>query len=393
MTYPLYSRAFFSLLIAQFLSALADNAIFVAAIAAIKLHTHPAFYESLLQAVFLIAYIVLAPYVGPYADGHPKARVMLISNSLKVVGAALMITGVSPLWCYALIGVGAAAYSPAKYGILIEMLPKEALIKANSYLESTTIIAILFGVFFGGKLADYSLPLLFWICALTYFFASLINLLIPKTAIIREFAWRNFGHYSVNYFKTLAAFYRLLPARLSILGTTTFWSTGITLRLILFSWVPFMFMNNSNTLPANLMASVSIGIVIGAVIAAKFFDLRHAKRAFKVGLVLGPLIILIAFTYHLPVLFALMIIIGACGGTFMIPLNAIIQDSGHRTLGTGAVLAVQNFCENSGMLLFTIGYGLTQRIHMPLPHVVIGLGAVIFVIMSLLSYQTKRSRI
>lgn len=383
------SNGFSALLVAQFLSAFADNAIFVAAIALIKHSTHVGFYEAALQSAFLVAYIVLAPYVGHYADGHAKARVMLMSNNIKLLGALAMVVGLDPLVAYSIIGIGAASYSPAKYGILLQILPEEKLISANSMIESSSIVAIIVGTVFGGYLADHSLHILFWSCALFYFVAALVNLLIPKTPIVKPFSWYSLGFYSINFFAMFQQFFKNKQARYCILGTTTFWSTGIVLRLLLFVWVPFVFLNADNSLPATLMGVVSVGICLGAIVAGLWINFSRIRIAFLSGIVLAPLILLIIVTRHLPLLFALMVAIGFFGGIFMVPLNAVIQKAGEKTIGTGSALAVQNFCENGGMLVFSMIYGLLQGIHLPLSMICAILGLTVLFMMAFLIKRTS----
>ncbi|MCD6047641.1 MAG: major facilitator superfamily 1 [Gammaproteobacteria bacterium] len=389
MYYTLKSREFYCLLLAQFLSAVGDNAIFIAAIALIKQSSsHPAFWGALLQASFLIAYIILAPYVGPLADGCAKSRVMLFSNALKFFGAVAMFYGFDPLLCYAVIGVGAAAYSPAKYGILIEMFPASLLVRANGYLEGSTIVAILLGVTIAGKMADISLIFLFFFCALLYFAAGVINLFIPKIQPLHTFSLLQLKTYTLQFWGKFTYFIRQTPARFSLMGTTTFWSVGTSLRLILFAWIPFIFFKENNALPSTLMGTLSIGIVAGALLAGQWIDLSHVKRVLLPGFFLGLLVSSIVFIHHLWILFLLMIAIGFCGGLFAVPLNALLQDVGHKTVGAGVALAFQNFCENSGMLAFTLVYSLLLQLHLPLPWIVFTLGLVMISVVGMLSFKS-----
>lgn len=387
MRYLLNSKAFYSLLWAQFLSALGDNAIFIAAIALIKRGNHADLLESFLQAAFLVAYIVLAPYVGPFADGFAKSRVMLISNTLKLLGAIAMAFGLNPVLGYSIIGVGAAMYSPAKYGILAEMFSADSLVRANGFLEGSTIVAILLGVTVGGSLSDASLHILFLLCILTYFAAGICNFFIPYIAPQAIFSFGKLKQYTKNYRQAFIDFIRKPAAAFSLLGTTTFWSVGTVLRLLLFSWVPFMFANNSNTLPATLMGALSVGIVFGATSAGIWIDLKHVKRVIVPGFLLGVFTISVVFIHHLILLYILMIALGFCGGMFAVPLNALVQETGYRSVGSGVALAFQNFCENSGMLIFTLLYSLLIHLHMPLPWIVVILGLFVIVIISKLGFK------
>ncbi len=388
-TYSLSSKDFYYLLWAQFLSAFGDNAIFVAAIALIKQSsTHASFWEALLQSSFLVAFIVFAPYVGPLADGYPKSRIMLLGNTLKLLGALGMTFGLNPLLAYAIIGVGAAVYSPAKYGILAEMFPENLLIRANGYLEGSTIVAILLGVSLSGRLADLSLIILFWACVLIYFIASVINIFIPKIPPRAQFLLLKFPQYTYGFWSAFTSFILKAPAQFSLMGTTTFWSVGTSLRLILFAWVPFMFLKDSNALPAALMGALSIGIVGGALLAGAWIDLTHIKRALVPGFLLGIFILCVVFVHHLWVLFVLMVLMGFSGGMFAVPLNALLQSTGQKTVGTGVALSFQNFCENSGMLVFTLIYSLLLHISLPLPVIVFTLGIIVISVISMLSMKS-----
>ena len=236
-----------------------------------------------MQSCFLLAYIFLAPFVGPLADGFAKSRVMLVSNALKLGGAIAITFGLNPLLGYAIIGIGAAAYSPAKYGTLSDMFPSLLLVKANGFLEGSTIVAILLGVSIGGKLSDVSVHALFYLCIFIYFTAGICNLFIPIFAATAKFSLLQCGDYAKNYWRTFTHFIRQPTAALSLIGTTSFWSVGISLRLLLFAWLPFMFANNSNAMPALLMGALSIGIALGALGAGFWIDLGHIKRVLIPG--------------------------------------------------------------------------------------------------------------
>jgi hypothetical protein len=149
-------KGFYTLLIAQFLSALADNALLFASIALLNDLGAPRWHEPLLREFFVFSYIVLAPFVGPFADALPKGKVMFLSNGIKFLACILALFGLPPLFVYGMVGIGAAAYSPAKYGILTEMLPAHLLIKANAWMEGTTVAAIIFGPIFGAIIAARS---------------------------------------------------------------------------------------------------------------------------------------------------------------------------------------------------------------------------------------------
>jgi LPLT family lysophospholipid transporter-like MFS transporter len=357
----LWSRGMAAVLTAQFLSAMADNALLFGALALLRHQNYPAWTAPLLQEFFVGAYIILAPFVGPFADSRPKGTVMLLANGLKLVGALGMCVGIDPFLMYGLVGVGAAAYSPAKYGILSELTAAENLVKANGLMESSTIAAILLGAIGGGTLADWSVPGTLAIVAACYGAAAVANLLIPRIAPARGFeqvalaaSIRNFG----GALKTLLA---LPAARFSIAGTSLFWGAGSTMRFLLVAWVPVALGITTNGMPAYLNAMVAIGIVLGAGLAAKFVSLKNAHLSLPAGILLGIAVCFLAGVSTLTAAFILMGIVGACGGFFVVPLNALLQDQGHRSVGSGNAIAIQNLAENFTMLAMVGCYTLMSR--------------------------------
>ncbi len=358
---PLLSLGMMAVLVAQFFSALADNAILIAAIAIVKAQGLPNLVP-MLQESFVIPFILLAPFVGQIADSFPKGRVMLVANLLKLAGALAMLSGVNPLTAYGLIGIGAAMYSPAKYGILSQMFGPAALVRANGLMEGSTIVAILMGVVLGGWLADHSLNWAFTGVVSAYGLAAFANLFIPS--LPAEKMGTNFHPWLLlkQFITSLSLMFKNSDARFSLLGTSVFWGSGSTLRLMLFAWVPAALLITDNQTPANLMGAVSIGIVLGAVGAGFGISLAKVNRALLGGLLLGPLIFALAFVHDLSWAYTLMIAIGICGGAFAVPLNALLQERGHESIGAGNALAVQNFVENIAMLLFVGGYGWTATV-------------------------------
>lgn len=354
---PLASLPMGALLSAQFLSALADNALLIAAIAIVKSRGLPGLVPAL-QECFVVPFILLAPFVGAIADAWPKGRVMLVSNSVKLVGAALMMSGLHPLAAYALVGVGAAAYSPAKYGILAQMFDPAKLVQANGMLEGSTIAAILLGVVAGGLLADSSLDMAFIVILGCYGVAAGANLLIPRLPPEKPLDGVKPVALLMSFGRELTALFRISDARFSLLGTSIFWGSGTTLRLMLFAWVPVALGYTDNQTPANLMGAVSVGIVAGAAAAGALIRIENANRALVAGLLLGPLVGSMALIGSMPAAIAALVGIGACGGLFVVPLNALLQERGHETVGAGRALAVQNFCENLMMLGFVGLYGV-----------------------------------
>ncbi len=346
----LRSRGMWGLLSAQFLSALADNILFVVAIALLKQAADGNALMPVLQVVFVMAFVLLAPFVGALADALPKGRVMFYANLVKLVGAAVVLHGAHPLLGYALAGVGAAIYSPAKYGILPQLVCPEKLVKANGWLEGSTIVAILLGVVLGGYLADHSLNLAGGVAAGVYALAAALNLLIPRLAIVHPWQWTAAPRLLRDFFSDIHRLWRHPDVRFSVIGTSLFWGMGSSLRLLLFAWVPVALLLNDNQTPANLMGALSVGIVLGAVIAGLWVNLERVNRALWGGLLLGPLILLLAPMQSLTGAALILLGVGMAGGLFIVPLNALLQERGVETIGAGRILAVQNFFENLAML-------------------------------------------
>lgn len=387
---PLLSLGMMSVLVAQFFSALADNAILIAAIAIVKTQGLPNLVP-LLQESFVVPFILLAPFVGQVADGFPKGRVMLVGNLIKLAGAIAMVAGVNPLTAYGLIGIGAAMYSPAKYGILSQMFGPASLVRANGMMEGSTIVAILLGVLLGGWLADHSLHWAFIGVVSSYSLAAVANLFIPRLPSENPGAHFHPLRLIRQFMTSLAVLFKNPDSRFSLLGTSVFWGSGTTLRLMLFAWVPAALLITDNQTPANLMGAVSIGIVLGAVGAGLWISLVNVNRALLGGLLLGPFILLLAFMHDLTLAYTLMIAIGICGGSFVVPLNALLQARGHETIGAGNALAVQNFAENIAMLLFVGGYSLAAEAGVPVAMSIGGFGLILVVVIGTLAVYRLKS--
>lgn len=372
------SRGLGAVLTAQFLSALADNALLFAAIALLKANGAPAWHTPLLQEFFLLAYIVLAPFVGHLADAFPKGRVMLVSNGLKLAGAGAMLFGTHPLLAYALVGVGAAAYSPAKYGILSELVTPDKLVKANGMLEGSTIAAILLGVVLGGYLADQGAQLAVGVTVGMYVLAAMANLRIPALAPSAD-KLRSPGALVREFGAAVRTLMKNPDSRFSLLGTSIFWGTGSTLRFLLVAWVPVALGIMDTSTPANLSGAVAVGIALGAAAAARFVSLANVNRVLPAGLALGALIMAFANVTSLPFAIVVLVVIGACGGFYVVPLNALLQERSHDTVGAGSAIAVQNFFENLVMLVMVGAYAAMTHAGMPPVGMAVTFGAIVLV--------------
>lgn len=379
-----------ALMAAQFLSALADNALLVAAVAEMK-HLGQMHQISWVQIGFILPYILLAPYVGRLADALPKGRVLLIGNAVKLFGTMLMVLGFNPIVAYLIVGVGATLYSPAKYGILSQMFHPDKLVRANALLESSTIAAILLGVVAGGWLSDWSVAGAMRIIAGVYLFAGLVNLLIPRLRPqAQHTAWQPLV--ALNHFiHALQELLRDPEARISLIGTSLFWGCGAALRLMLFVWVPQALHITNNRTPADMMGILSLGIVLGAVLAWFWVKLSQINRAFWGGLLIGPAIIVLDFQHHLLPSDVCLWVMGMAGGLFVVPLNALLQTRGQGEVGVGQVLSIQNFLENISMLLMVGAYGLSS--HLPVSQVVFAFGVLMLTGMFVLMQQIRHLRL
>jgi MFS transporter, LPLT family, lysophospholipid transporter len=388
----LWSRAMIAVLVAQFLSAMADNALLFGALALLRLDRYPAWTDPLLQEFFVGAYILLAPFVGPFADALPKGRVMLLANGLKLLGALGMCAGVNPFLAYGLVGAGAAAYSPAKYGILSELVPPPLLVKANGLMESSTIAAILAGAIAGGTLADWNVWGGLAIVTACYAAAVGANLLIPRLAPAYPLGRVSLPEILRDFLAALKVLIRNPDTRFSMTGTSLFWGTGSTMRFLLVAWVPVALGITSNSMPAYLNAMVAVGIVIGAALASKFITLDRADRVLPAGVLIGVGVCILAGTMHVSAAFAVMALVGACGGYFIVPLNALLQETGHRSVGAGHAIAVQNLAENGSMLLMIGLYTLAARAGIPITHIAAVFGAGLSLAIAALWVYRARSR-
>lgn len=370
----LCSKGMLAVLCAQFLSAFGDNALLFATLALMKQQFYPDWSQPVLQMVFVGAYILFAPFVGQFADSFPKGRVMMVANSLKLIGAASICVGVNPFIGYTLVGVGAAAYSPAKYGILGELTTGDKLVKANGLMESSTIAAILLGSVAGGVLADWHVLAALGVCALVYAGAVVANLFITRLPAARAGQSWHFNAMTGSFFAACKTLWRNRETRFSLVGTSLFWGAGVTLRFLLVLWVPVALGITDNATPTYLNAMVAVGIVVGAGAAAKLVRLETVARCMPAGVLIGVAVVIFALQHALLPAYVLLFLLGVCGGFFVVPLNALLQERGKHTVGAGNAIAVQNLGENSAMLIMLGLYSLAVMAGIPVVGVGIGFG-------------------
>jgi LPLT family lysophospholipid transporter-like MFS transporter len=341
-------RGLVPLVISQFLSAFADNAILFTVIAIVlQAERHGDWYVPALQSVFLVAYVVLAPWVGVWTDRIPKPRVLIFANLIKLAGGVLLLIGVEPLIAYSLVGAGAALYSPAKYGILPEIADTDHLVKANSWVEGATIAAILLGTIGGAKVADRSIPWALLLINACFVLSVLISFLLPKLPPRAETRGSAIRQLNVQSRELLHS----QRARLILLGLAVFWAAAATLRVLLVAWAPAVLHSRTATDIAELTLYLAIGIIVGAGLAPRWIPLAAVRRTRYAGYAIAALLALLAAVSEIGTARATLLAIGIAGGLFVVPLNAALQEIGHRTVGAGITVAIQNLLLNAAMLV------------------------------------------
>lgn len=379
-----------ALLVAQFLSAFVDNMILFIALAIIKRDGYPGYYLPLVQSTFLLSYIVLSPWVGRFADKRPKAEVLIAGNIVKSVGIVLLLLHCDPALSYAVVGIGAVIYSPAKYGILPFLTRgEEALLRANSSLESYTIVAILAGSVLGGYLSDLSITLSLVACIILYCISIGVNTLIPKDAGNRSIQYRNA---ITEFFVDTATLFRNTQSHYSLIGTGSFWMASAVLRMIVFAWVPLTFGISSGTEISMIIAVTGIGIAVGAVITPYLITVKTYYRTAWYGLGMGLCIIAFVCIKSLPIAIIFLLLVGCLGGIFIVPMNTCLQNVGHHTVGAGKTIAVQNFVENSFMLLGVGTYTFASWLGVSVNGSLFMAGIALLAFVAYLMFLTHRDR-
>ena len=377
-------RGFYTIMAAQFFSSLADNALFVVAVELLRAGGAPKWQPAALVPMFALFYVVLAPFVGAFADSRPKGSVMLVSNTIKVVGCLAMLFSAHPLLAYAVVGLGAAAYSPAKYGILTELLPASQLVKANGWIEGLTIASIILGVLLGGQLVgqnvssvllSFNLPAFdtgidtaaeaaITVLILIYGLAAWFNTRIPTTGVEMRAMPANKLELLPDFWRCNTALWRDKLGQISLATTTLFWGVSGNLRYIVLAWSAAALGYNT-TQASSLVGVVAIGTAVGAVMASMRMRLDQATSLMPLGMGMGLLVILMNFIDNVWVAAPFLIMLGGLGGFLVVPLNAVLQHRGHSLMGAGRSIAVQNFNEQACILAlgflytFSTGMGLS----------------------------------
>ena len=385
---------FYFILAAQFFSALADNVLLIVAIALLRDMDSPAAYEPLLKTGFTLSYVVLAAFVGAFADSMPKKRVMLISNGIKIVGCGLLFFHVHPIAAYALVGLGAAAYSPAKYGILTEYLPARWLVVANGWIEGLTVAAIIGGTMMGGQLIDpekasylLSIDMPYIDTGITtvmqmaqtvviglYLVAAFFNLYVPDTGVDHKPLKTNPLYLIHEFSHCFTLLWRDKLGQISLGVTTLFWGAGATLQFVVLEWSSVQ-LGLDLTHATIMQGMVAVGVAIGSIIAARYVTLRRSVKVISLGIAMGFGIVGMIFVHHEWIAVSMMLVLGILSGMFVVPMNALLQHRGHTLMGSGHSIAVQNFNENFSILVMTGVYSSLLYFHLSINTIVVLLSA------------------
>lgn len=373
------NRGFYAIMAAQFFSSLADNALLIAAIALLMEMKSPLWMTPLLKQFFVLSYVLLAPFVGAFADSLPKGKVMLLTNFIKILGCGLMFFNVHPLIAYGVVGFGAAAYSPAKYGILTELLPPEKLVAGNGWIEGLTVVSIIVGTVLGGALvnprisaallnvdipglemidtpSEASLAVIMCI----YIVAMICNKKIPDTGARYPDQERNPFKLLVDFSSCFTILWKDKLGQISLAVTTLFWGAGATLQFIVLKWA-----EKSLQMPldkaAVLQGIFAIGVAVGAAAAARFVPLKKSLSVMPLGVAMGLAVIAMTVVHTVWLAYPLLVFVGALSGYFVVPMNALLQHRGHVLMSAGHSIAVQNFNENLSVLTMLMLYALMVK--------------------------------
>ncbi|MEW9580184.1 lysophospholipid transporter LplT [Paraburkholderia sp. DGU8] len=408
-------KGFYTIMAAQFFSSLADNALLIAAIALLKDLHAPNWMTPLLKLFFVLSYVVLAAFVGAFADSRPKGRVMFVTNTIKVIGCITMLVGAHPLLAYGIVGFGAAAYSPAKYGILTELLPPDRLVAANGWIEGTTVGSIILGTVLGGALISphIAAPILrvriptvntpaeaaMLVIMGIYVVAALFNLRIPDTGARYPKQERGPIKLITDFADCFVVLWRDKLGQISLAVTTLFWGAGATLQFIVLKWAEVS-LGMSLSEAAILQAVVAVGVAAGAIFAASRVPLKKSLSVLPVGIMMGFAVMLMAFytrdlfpahwgirfgrvhvSAYLIFAYIFLMVVGGLSGFFVVPMNALLQHRGHVLLSAGHSIAVQNFNENLSVLVMLCLYAVLVWLDVPVTTVIVLFGTFVCVMM------------
>ena len=404
-------RGFYTIMAAQFFSSLADNALLIASIALLAELQGPAWMTPLLKFFFTVSYVVLAPFVGAFADALPKGKVMYVTNFVKIAGCVMMffynwlpIPGMpeyaTVILAYAVVGLGAAAYSPAKYGILTELLPAKQLVVANGWIEGLTVASIILGTVLGGALISpqvsgallsMDIPIFdtgvdtpseaaMLVIACFYLLAALFNSYIPDTGARYERQPRNPIVLTKDFGICLVTLWRDKLGQISLAVTTLFWGAGATLQFIVLRWAE-SHLGMRLDKGAILQGITAVGVALGAVLAARYMPLKKSLTVLPAGIIMGIVVMVMTLVSYMPLVYTLLVVIGVLSGFFVVPMNALLQHRGHVLLSAGHSIAVQNFNENISILIMLALYSAMIRVHLHIDIIIVAFGSFVSMVM------------
>jgi MFS family permease len=394
------NAAFFAIVAAQFFSSLADSALFILCVSLIATLSFPQWMTPLLKMGFVLSYIVLAPFAGAFADRFPKGRVMLLTNTVKMFGCSLILAKANPLLAYGIVGLGASAYSPAKYGILAEVLPPRRLVAANGWIEGTTVLSMILGTLLGGVISanpqaiawllrlpsSLTLP---WqaspigmavaVIVLAYLLATLLNLPVVHAGARPPGTHRALPVLLADFYRCNRTLWRDREGRISLGVTSLFWGTGMVLQVLLLTWAQTV-LGLPLDYAAALQGVFALGVALGAAIAGKAVPLVRSLAVMPLGVVLGIGLCAMVWVHSVRVALPLLLAIGILAGLFLVPMNAMLQHRGHRLMSAGQSIAVQNFNENLAILAMTASYALALQAQLRLDTVLVLLGMLVVLV-------------
>ncbi|NHZ79957.1 lysophospholipid transporter LplT [Massilia sp. CCM 8695] len=405
------NRGFYTIMAAQFFSSLADNALLFVAIDLLISMSAPASLTPLLKLSFVLFYVLLAPFVGAFADSMPKGKVMFIANLVKVFGCALIFFHVHPLLAYAVVGFGAAVYSPAKYGILTELLPPEKLVAANGWIEGLTVMSIILGTVMGGALVSakasafmlgIDMPLIetgidttteaaLCVVVAVYLLATMFNLRIPDTLAKYAHQERNPARLIADFANCSSLLWKDKLGQISLAVTTLFWGAGATLQFIVLKWAEkslHMPLDKATT----LIGIVALGVAVGAAASAKMIPLKKSLTVIPLGIAMGIVVMCMTMVHSVLIAYPLLLLIGVLSGFFVVPMNALLQHRGHVLMSAGHSIAVQNFNENLSILTMLAIYAILITLNVELNLVIVGFGMSVAGIMFLIMRKHKMNQ-
>jgi LPLT family lysophospholipid transporter-like MFS transporter len=397
------NRGFYTIMAAQFLSSLADNALLFVAIDLLISMKAPQELTPLLKLSFVLFYVLLAAFVGAFADALPKGRVMYIANLIKIGGCALLFFQVHPLLAYAVVGFGAAVYSPAKYGILTELLPPEKLVEANGWIEGLTVMSIILGTVMGGALVSATGSSLLLAVDLPFFdtpidttteaalsvvvgvyvLAALFNRRIPETGAVYAHQERNPAKLIADFANCSATLWKDKLGQISLAVTTLFWGAGATLQFIVLKWAEKS-LHMTLDKATGLIGVVALGVAIGAAASAKIIPLKKSLTVIPLGIAMGLVVMIMTMVHSVVLAYPLLILIGMLSGFFVVPMNALLQHRGHVLMSAGHSIAVQNFNENLSILTMLALYAIMITLKLDLNVIIIVFGGSVAGIMYLI---------